>query len=243
MVVFFYSRAKPKRSKRDNSELIAWRYLQISLGHSPHARSCQEGISEPRTPAHKERPKRPWEPPPQRETCSSPPRRRLINAAYLSKMMAFPSPQLPASTMASSFAANATTEISAAAAIAATATATRDLLFNASLAPNEYGNFSGETSFLFFLFFFSCSLDFLLLLSLFSFSLEISFLFFLFFFLVPWRLPSYSFSSFFPFSILSLVQFVHPLVFIHSSRPRSRLLRSGERTLIRGSRVLEFVWV
>lgn len=179
--MFFYSKAKPKRSKRDNSELIAWRYLQISLGHSPHARSCQEGISEPRTPAHKERPKRPWEPPPQRETCSSPPRRRLINAAYLSKMMAFPSPQLPASTMASSFAANATTEISAAAAIAATATATRDLLFNASLAPNEYGNFSGETSFLFSLFFFSCSLDFLLILSLFSYSLEISFLFSLLF--------------------------------------------------------------
>lgn len=62
--------------------------------------------------------------------------------------MAFSSAQLPTSTMASSFAANATTEISAAAAFAATATATGDLLFNATLAPNDYGNFSGETSFL-----------------------------------------------------------------------------------------------
>ncbi|XP_047485080.1 substance-K receptor-like isoform X1 [Penaeus chinensis] len=59
-------------------------------------------------------------------------------------MMAFSSPQLPTSTMASSFAANATAEISAAAAIAATASATGDLLFNTTLAPNDYGNFTGQ---------------------------------------------------------------------------------------------------
>ncbi|XP_042868473.1 substance-K receptor-like [Penaeus japonicus] len=59
-------------------------------------------------------------------------------------MMAFTSPELPTSTMASSIAANTTTELSAAAALAATATATGELFFNSSLDPAVYGNFSGQ---------------------------------------------------------------------------------------------------